>query len=187
MILLIKINSVPFHYFEFVKPVEDIMRKIKTDFITVHYRDLTEGVLLKTDKIIICGTSLKDNMFLENMDYFRWLKNIDKPVLGICGGMHILGLVFDGELHKGQEIGLNNIKFKKKLLEYIGKHEVYELHKFYTTSKEFEIFAESKVCPQAIKHKNKTIYGLLFHPEVRNKSIIEKFVKLKTKSKDNSN
>jgi GMP synthase-like glutamine amidotransferase len=29
---------------------------------------------------------------------------------------------------------------------------------------------------QAIKHKQKDIFGVLFHPEVRNREIIERFV-----------
>ena len=52
--------------------------------------------------------------FLKDIDYFKWIKKIDKPILGICGGMHILGLVFNGDLKKEQEIGLTDIKINEE-------------------------------------------------------------------------
>ena len=30
--------------------------------------------------------------------------------------------------------------------------------------------------PEAVKHKKKELYGVLFHPEVRQKEMIKKFV-----------
>jgi len=176
MILLIQICKETFHYFEFVKPIEDILKKIKMVFKLIYYKDVNDKILIETDKVIICGTSLKDNSFLDDIDNFLWIKNFNKPILGICGGMHILGLVFDGELNKQQEIGLTKINFNKEFLKLKGSTEVYELHNFYVNSDEFEVFAKSDICPQAIKHKNKPFYAVLFHPEVRNKEIIENFV-----------
>ena len=48
-------------------------------------------------------------------------------------------------------------------------------YNFYVLSDEFDVLAESKYCPQAIKHKEKPYFAVLFHPEVRNKKIIENF------------
>ena len=180
MILIIKICKISFHYFEFIKPIEDVLKKIKVDFITIHYKDLTSELLIKADKVIICGTSLKDNSFLEDIEKFRWFKKFEKPILGICGGMHLLGLIYEGQLIKSQEIGLKNINLKNRFFEFEGRMEVYELHNFCVKSKEFDVIAESEKCPQIIKHKYKPLYGVLFHPEVRNKKLIEKFVKTKS-------
>ena len=178
MILIIKIINKKFHYLEFVKPIEDVLRKNKIDFNTVDYEKLNGDIIKKANKIIISGTSLKDNEFLEDIDKFKWIKNFNKPILGICGGMHILGLIYDGELNKQQEIGLNEIFFKEEFLGVNNKLEVYELHNFCAFSKEFKIYAKSKKCPQAIKHKKKPFYGVLFHPEVRNKKLILNFANL---------
>jgi len=176
MILLIQICKETFHYFEFVKPIEDILNKMGVEFVSINYKDVSEEILSQADKVIICGTSLKDNGFLDDVNDFFWIKNFDKPILGICGGMHILGLVFDGELKKQQEIGLTEIEFNKEFLKMKGVKEVYELHNNYVESNAFNVFASSEYCPQAIKHKHKPCYAVLFHPEVRNKEIIENFV-----------
>ena len=57
--------------------------------------------------------------------------------------------------------------------------EAYELHNNSLTELfEFEILAESGNSVQAITHKEKDIYGIIFHPEVRNENIILNFVNL---------
>ena len=175
MIIIIQICEEELHYYEFVKPIEDILKNNNLEFNTLYYKQLKESHISNANKFIISGTSLKDNKFLENIDYFQWIKKNNKPILGICGGMHILGLTFNGELKKQKEIGLTNIKFKKELFGLKETVEAYELHGYYTYSPEFEIIAESEKCPQAIKHKNKPFYGVLFHPEVRNKELISNF------------
>ena len=90
--------------------------------------------------------------------------------------MQIISLIFGGKIKKKTEIGFYKENFIKNFLNIKGEHEVYHLHNNYTTlPKDFEKFTNSKI-PQAIKHKSKSIYGVLFHPEVRNEKIIEGFV-----------
>ena len=72
MILLINICNEKLHELEFVKPIEDILNKNNIEFKTKHYSKIIKNDL-KSDKIIICGTSLKDNDFLKNLKYFEWL------------------------------------------------------------------------------------------------------------------
>jgi len=178
MILIINICKEPLHYFEFVKPIEDIIQK---DFTNKHYNNLTKEDLEKADKIIICGTSLHDNQFIEDLDKFSWIKEANKPILGICGGHQIISLIFGADINKKTEIGFFFENFNKDFLNILGDdslQEVYHLHNNYTTlPKDFEKYTENKI-PQAIKHKSKSIYGTLFHPEVRNKELIEEFVEL---------
>jgi GMP synthase (glutamine-hydrolysing) len=176
MILVIQICKETFHYYEFVKPIEDIIKKTNSDFVSIYYKNLTNDLISKSEKIIICGTSLKDNSFLDDFEDFLWLRDFNKPVFGICGGMHLLGLIFNGRLQKMQEIGLTNIKFKEDFFGLKDSEEVYELHNYYALSDEFYVFAESEKCPQAIKHKQKPFYAVLFHPEVRNKDLIRAFL-----------
>lgn len=178
MILIINICKEKLHYYEFVKPIEDILKKNKIKFNTVHYLQLTKDGLEKYNKIIICGTSLRDNRFIEDFGFFKWIKNFENPVLGICGGMQIIQLVFGGKFGKEKEIGFYKEKFKKEFLGLKGEIEVYHLHNNYASlPKDFEEFTSSKI-PQAIKQKSRMVYGVLFHPEVRNKEVVERFVML---------
>lgn len=171
MILIIKTNSERFHDLEFVKPIEKIIK----NSISKHYSEISLKDLDKADKIIITGTSLQDNKFLSDLDKFSWLKYFKKPVLGICAGMQIISLVFGGKMKSKTEIGFYKENFTRKFFELEGEQEVYHLHNNYIKiPKEFERFTNSKI-PQAIKYKN--IYGVLFHPEVRNKGLIKNFIK----------
>lgn len=173
-ILLISTCKETLHEYEFVKPIENIIKK---DFFTKNYSKIQKSDLEKADKIIICGTSLKDNEFSKDIKKFEWIKNTKKPILGICAGMQIISLIYEAKLLKKQEIGFYNEEFKKEFLSLKGIKEVYHLHNNYATlPKEFEKFNKSKI-PQAIKHKTKPIYGVLFHPEVRNKELIRIFIK----------
>ena len=180
MLLIINICKEKLHSYEFVKPIEDILKNKGLKFETKHYKEIDEKNIKKYNRIIICGTSLKDFDYLipENLKKFGWIKICEKPVLGICGGMQIIGSVFGSKLKKKTEIGLYTEKFKKDFLGLSGEHEVYHLHNDYITLPEnFDEFTLSKI-PQAIKHKSRQIYGILFHPEVRNTEIIKNFCEL---------
>jgi GMP synthase (glutamine-hydrolysing) len=178
MILVIDVCKEKLHYLEFVKPVEDVLKKNRTKYFTKHYKNIRDSDLKKAKKIIICGTSLKDFEYSKHLKDFRWIKNFDKPILGICAGMQITSEIFGGKIKKQTEIGYYFENFKKDFLSLNEEHEVYHLHNCYATlPKDFEQFTDGKI-PQAIKHKTKDIYGVLFHPEVRNKKLIEEFVKL---------
>jgi len=179
MILIISLCEEKLHELEFVKPIEDILKRNKISFITKHYNKINENKVKRFNKIILTGTSLKDDKFLKNLNKFKWIKSYDKPILGICGGMQVLVLTFRGTLKRKKEIGLINVDFKKEFLGMKGLKKTYNLHGFYVDSKEFEIFAmsDSKI-PQAVKHKTKPFYGTLFHPEVRNKEMVLNFVRI---------
>ena len=170
MILIISVCKEKLHELEFVKPVENI---IKENYFIRHYSKLTKKDLEIAQRIIICGTSLKDNEFLKDLRKFEWIKSCNRPLFGICAGMQVIGLVFGGKLKKKKEVGF----FKEKLNNFFGldEVEVYHLHGNYVEfTNEFVVY--NKGIPQAVKHKDRLVYGVLFHPEVRQRSIIEKFV-----------
>lgn len=186
MILLINICKEKLHYLEFVKPLEDILRKNKIPLFVREYKKVSNVDIEKADKIIICGTSLKDNEFSksENLRFFGWMleDSFNKPLLGICGGMQAIGRVFSrgrAALLKKPEIGFYPETFKENFLGLEGNLEVFHLHNNYVDffkSKEFKVVCSSiDLVPQAVKHKRKEIYGVLFHPEVRQKEMITAF------------
>jgi GMP synthase-like glutamine amidotransferase len=178
-ILLISTCSEKLHELEFVRPVEEILNGFGIESFVRKFNEVKKKDLRDFDKVIICGTSIKDNLFLEEIFNFYWLKEFNKSALGICAGMQVVGLMFSGKLSKKKklEIGFYNEKFNKEFLGLKDQKEVYHLHKNYVDFPEdkFEIFSKSGKIVQAVKHKDKEIYGCLFHPEVRNKEVIEKF------------
>jgi GMP synthase (glutamine-hydrolysing) len=174
MILIVSVCREKLHYFEFVKPIEDV---VKDGFVTKHYSEIGEDDLEKVDKVIICGTSLRDDGFIDDLSKFGWIKDFEKPVFGICAGFQIIGMVYGGRLKKKLEIGFFREKFDKEFLGLSGEQEVYHLHNNYVEfSKDFDVFSDGKIA-QAVKYKGKEIYGVLFHPEVRQKEMILEFVK----------
>lgn len=142
----------------------------------MHYHHITQKNITTADKIIISGTSLKDDTFLNDLHLFEWIKHYNKPILGICAGMHILGLLFDGQLKKQKQIGIQTTTFTKEFLGMKGKKQVYHLHNYYVQSPHYSTYTTPQSYPQAIKHNTKPFYAVLFHPEVRNKELITQFI-----------
>jgi len=175
LILIIQIHSIPFHYFEFVKPIEDVIKRSGLPFSSIHYKDLSKHHLENARKIIIAGTSLKDHSYLNDKEKFKWIESFKNPILGICGGMQLLAASFNEKIRRGQEIGLHTICYNNDFLGDTGQKEVYELHNNYVEPEYFQVIATSKQYPQAIKHPECPFYGVLFHPEVRNKQLITYF------------
>ena len=139
MILVIKVNEFKLHDDEFVKPITDLL----TNYKVVDYKDVNlEGV----DKIIICGTALKDDKYLEHD--FSFLKNFKGKVLGICAGMQIIGKVLGYKLEKSKKIGVENGKYYLHSFKVEGFDDSLEIENF---------------------------KGYLYHPEVLNKNIIKEF------------
>jgi GMP synthase-like glutamine amidotransferase len=178
MILVVDMNSKEnaFGFYEFVLPIVAIAEELEKCEVK-HYLEVNEKNLNSYDKIILSGSALKNTATLNQTAQFTWIKDCGKPILGICAGMQTVGLVFGGRLEKCREIGMTEIATLKANLLFSSRLRVYSLHNYaIQPSDEFDVLAESAKCVQAIKHKQKDIYGVLFHPEVRNKEVVQRFI-----------
>jgi GMP synthase-like glutamine amidotransferase len=178
MILIIDMNwkkdSLAFN--EFVSPIVSVVRPLE-EFRVKHFLDIEPTELEGYSKIVLSGTALKDHATLKLVDKFNWIKTCNKPILGICAGMQTISLLFNDPLVKCLQIGMAEISTLKENPLFQGDFKAYVLTNFSVKqSQTFETFAESTKCIQAIKHKQKNIYGVLFHPEVRNQEILKNFI-----------
>jgi GMP synthase-like glutamine amidotransferase len=177
-IAIINLCRYDLHKEEFVKPVSEIISKFAKNKIL-----RPEEFSQKFKKVVICGTALKDNYYLQNLEKFSWIKNYEGKLLGICAGMHLLGILNQAEVFKSPEIGKTKVKVLREnpLLEKAESEEfeVYSLHNLALRNlKNFLILAKSEKNAQFIKLRKKEHYGVLFHPEVLNKGILERFALL---------
>jgi len=181
MILIIDMNwkNDALGFYEFVLPIAAIAEKM--DECTIkHYLEVTSHDLKQCNSIILSGTALKDTTTLSQPDKFTWLKETEKPVLGICAGMETIAVAYGMQLIKCLEIGMTNIISLKDNPLFSTDYKAYSLHSYCVEpTQDFEVWAKSSKCAQAIKHKNKKIYGILFHPEVRNQEIIKRFIEIR--------
>ncbi|MGA3288819.1 MAG: hypothetical protein ABSD42_01080 [Candidatus Bathyarchaeia archaeon] len=182
MILVVDMNwkKESLSFYEFVLPIVTIA-ETQDECIIKHFLEVTNQDLSQCDRVILSGTALKDTATLGQPEKFMWLREIEKPVLGICAGMETIGVVFGMRLIRCLEIGMTQIKLLKENPLFYEDFKAYSLHGYcIEPSGDFEVWAKSTKCVQFINHKIKPIYGALFHPEVRNPELIKRFILLES-------
>ncbi len=159
---------------EFVQPIVSIVgegSRVK------HFSEVEAEEVAAATSVIICGTALADDEYLQHMDGFSWLSTTDTPVLGICAGMQLIALLNGARLVEGKEVGMVAIEPVQDNPLVTGPMEVYGLHKYDLADLDrFDVLARSRRCVQAIAHEERPLYGVLFHPEVRRGNVVSRFL-----------
>ncbi|MDH7511022.1 MAG: gamma-glutamyl-gamma-aminobutyrate hydrolase family protein [Methanolinea sp.] len=172
---------------EFVRPVARVVGRLGVEWTYCHYSRLPDGAGDGYDAVILCGTALKDTGYLREIGRFSWLPEVPVPVLGICAGMQVLSLVHGGTLRPACEIGMEEVRVlcKNPILPPPPSFSAYELHRYSCVPPPgWKTLAVSKNCVQAVSHPELPLFGVLFHPEVRNESVIERFLSLANPGKE---
>ena len=145
----------------------------------VRYRELDPGALAEASHIIICGTALQDDEYLNHQKHFEWLRDTDRPVLAICSGMQALALQFGARLVDCTEIGMVTVQTEQENPLCAGRFEAYALHRHAVEGlSRFEVLARSGSAAQVIRHRQRPLWGVLFHPEVRHEAVVRRFLAL---------
>jgi GMP synthase-like glutamine amidotransferase len=164
--------------YEFVLPIVAVAETFE-ECRVVHFADVSQKDLDDCSRVILSGTALKDHTTLKDVGKFSWLGDFEKPMLGICAGMQTISLAFVVPLAPCLQIGMSEISTTNQNPLFSGDFKAYCLHNYSVEENGvFEVLAKSSRCIQAIKHRQKNIYGVLFHPEVRNREILENFCRL---------
>ncbi len=132
MILIVDMNwkKDSLGFYEFVLPIAGSCWKNSMITLIKHYLEVTNEDLNQCDRIILSGTALKDIATLSQPEKFQWLKETEKPVLGICAGMETIGMVFGARLVKCLEIGMTPITTLKENPFVSGDFKAYSLHSY---------------------------------------------------------
>lgn len=103
----------------------------------------------------------------------HWITGTKKPVLGICFGHQLLGMLYGGEVYLGppdREPVSVNITIRDPLFNQLPDEvEFAQDHTegLVVPDNVFEVLASSEQYPvEAVRHKEKVQYGVQFHPEV---------------------
>jgi GMP synthase (glutamine-hydrolysing) len=170
---------------EYVLPVKRIVERSGFEASSVHFRSVSPSDVTGAQAVIFCGTPLADNAFLKESGNFSLVKKVGIPVLGVCAGMELVCNIFGGRLGPCTEIGMTAIRVTGSDPFFSGQSlfSAYELHTFACTDPgPLEILAVSDRCIQAIRLPDRPVYGVMFHPEVRNEWVVERFLSLMRKN-----
>ena len=182
MILVIDCGSNKTKYIEqIVDEFDDVKRIALMDFNPDELKT-ANGVILSGAPILI--TEVDPAPYLEKVD---WIKTTDLPVLGICFGHQLIGLLFGAFASKMKEDrdwqtveAYVDCPLFNKLPPEV---EMMEDHcETISIPAGFELVASSDACVnEAMQHKKKQIFGVQFHPEVsgnHGRVVLENFFSL---------
>jgi ABC transporter with metal-binding/Fe-S-binding domain ATP-binding protein len=168
-------------HYEFVLPIRDALERAGAYCDVRHYEEFASLEIARYDRIVLCGTALKDNEYAEHLHYFSWIKDCKKPILGICAGMQVIGAVYGGSIAANRAVGLEEIEIIRAspLLGEPRRIDGYHLHNYAVTlPQELALLAGSVDAAEAFQRGDDPVYGIIFHPEVRNRWILERFTHL---------
>lgn len=145
-----------------------------TDVQTIGLFDFNSSHLEKFDAIVLSGAPilLTDIDYKPYLEHLSWIKTYQKPLLGICFGHQILGLINGARVSKMREDrGFQEIEVLQDDLLFERLPDVFEMQEDHcehiSVPHGFDLLACSDACiNEAMKHKLLPHYGVQFHPEV---------------------
>lgn len=178
---LLLVNNLEPEDIEFNRPLyTDLVQIASID--EVSYREpLSAELLAKSyDGIVISGAPLNydASVLHDRLQYLQWVKQTTIPILGICLGHQNIALLYSAQsIDKGEseneEVNLI-IRTENHLLDGITPHDtVVGQHSCAVSLPEgFVLLASTERCRnQAMKHAEKPLYGVQFHPELSQSGI----------------
>jgi len=142
------------------------LKSVFPDCDILDYTKFDKSIVDKYDFIILSGGGIEISDDVDLKDEKKYLRNTEKPILGICLGHQILAIIFGSKL-KGFEIrrvGDYHTKLFNKELDLYYNHQFYIDKLGDEFDKEYEEYENKKIITY-FKHKTKKIMGIQSHPE----------------------
>lgn len=141
---------------------------------TIQWTEAGPDAFKDVDGIIISGAPilLTEEKTAQYVTKFGWIKKMEVPILGICFGHQIIGMVYGAKPTKcADDRDWQNITFvsdsflRKGLADVCGMKQ--DHCEQINLPKEFDLLAKSKITEvEAMVHQTRPLYGVQFHPEV---------------------
>ncbi|HEC89079.1 MAG: GMP synthase subunit A [Thermoplasmata archaeon] len=145
----------------------------------------------RVDGLILSGGAPRMGLQSELGNCGEYLEKSSFPILGICAGHQYIARFFGGEVKPSKipefgKIELEILESDDEIFKDIPRRIIaWESHNDEVTKmpSNFIHLAKSENCLiQAMKHRDKAIYGLQFHPEVEHteygEKIFENFIEI---------
>jgi len=172
-----------------LKEIEKNVKEAGYKYKIINLKEIKECDFKQFSGVIISGapTLLTEVNLQTYLNPFKFIKTTNIPLLGICLGHQIIGLLYGSKINKGKLIDKKEaikIVKKDKIFTNIDNNSLFreEHSEYISLPKEFYLLAKSDSCDnEVMKHKTKEIYGTQFHPEVSGEAgihIFENFLKM---------
>ena len=140
------------------------------------------------DGVIASGGYLPAGTYRKDLEAYRhFLDELNRPFLGICLGLKILGHYYGARMRRiPSAVGTHTVRFQRDypLAPGVRQCTVYQSHRYELVLPlpvALENYASDGSPVQAVKIKGTDRYGLQFHPEMSEnpaRTIVAKFVSL---------
>lgn len=169
----------------FTTPIEQLITKCGSSSVLIEYADCLGFNFNDIDGAILTGSPQGDDIVAHHLPYFKWIKDFEKPLLGICAGHHITGFLYGATLLRSEEpeAGDFEITITKPDPLFTDMPNTFTVKQMHNDSvslpADFELLASSETCTnQLMRHKQKPIYTCQFHPEFYNHTLFTNFIRL---------
>jgi GMP synthase (glutamine-hydrolysing) len=157
----------------FLPEMQKVIRKHTDSLTTININEVSQRDPNDFDCIIFSGSPLFVSEAKQE-DYFphiSWCIDTGLPILGVCFGHQLIGWFFGSKIIRGP-VRKGNMtikivkdsslfdKLEKEFVSYINHEEEITLPEGFTT-----LASSDRTEVEAMKHNEKKIYGVQFHPE----------------------
>lgn len=177
-----------------IDKIKNILRELNQDFDVIDLLKISNYNLDNYSAIIISGAPilLTKVDIKKYINLFGFIKNVDIPILGICFGHQIIGVVYGSKIFIGDMINkkeqIKIVNYNNILNKMDNNSSFQEAHcEYISLPNNFEHLCRSKSCNnEAMRHETKKIYSTQFHPEVsgkQGKQLFKNFIDIIGKQK----